>query len=115
MRKLLTLAAILLPISAFAYAPQFARPIDWHRDGGDYRGNYGYYHRGDDDDDWGAILGGMVLGGIITNEINNNPPMERIVVCSVVYEHDAYGNIVYDANGNPVMVRQCHYEWVPRQ
>jgi len=101
MRKLLLMAALLVPLVGLA-DPREHRDHDrehheWHERGG---------HFG-----WGEFVGGLVLGGIIAHEINGHYydsdeyEVRRVTVCNDIP--------LFDQNGNYVRTeRRCHDEWV---
>ena len=106
MKKLLLLAALLIPITSFA-DPDHHRDRDhheWHERGG---------HFG-----WGEFVGGLILGGIIAHEINGHyydqdeTEVRRVSVCNDYPVVDQYGRYVYDQWGHMITERRCHDEWV---
>jgi hypothetical protein len=95
MKKLILLAALLIPTLAIA-DPHHHHA--WHE-----HGNRGF--------GWSGFFGGMILGGIIAHEIDghyydeNNIEVRRVLVCNDIPMYDQYGYIVrYE--------HRCHYEWV---
>lgn len=107
MKKLLLLAALLVPFFSVSADPRDHKDRDhheWHERGG---------HFG-----WGEFVGGLVLGGIIAHEVNGNyydtneNEVQRVSVCNNYPVIDQSGRYVYDQWDHMITERRCHDEWV---
>jgi hypothetical protein len=105
MKKLILLAALLIPTLAIA-DPYYHN--GWH---GTHNPYHGWRERGNRGFGWGGFFGGIILGGIIVHEIDgqyydeNNIEVRRVLVCNDIPMYDQYGYIVrYE--------HRCHYEWI---
>jgi len=108
MKKLILIAALLIPVIAAQADPGDHRHEREHREWHDRGGQWG----------WGEFVGGLILGGIIAHEVNGHyydndeEEVRRITICNDVPVIDAYGHYVFDQWGHMVVERRCHDEWV---
>ena len=105
MKKLILIAALLIPVVAAQADPGDHRHEREHREWHDRGGHFG----------WGEFVG---LGGIIAHKVNDHyydndeEEVRRISVCNDFLVVDRDGRYVYDQWGHMVVERRCHDEWV---
>ena len=89
---------------------------DERREGHSWHGQHHEYHGGDGRFGWG-LLGGLILGGIIANEVNGhyydsyNREVVKVRVCFDAPTIDVYGRPMYDFYGRPLVHTVCEYRW----
>ena len=107
MKKLLLIAALMVPFATASADPREHHDRDhheWHERGS---------HFG-----WGEFVGGLILGGIGAHEINghyyneDDDEVRRVTICRDVIVYDQWNHPVYDNWGRMITERRCHDEWV---
>jgi hypothetical protein len=100
MKKLMLIAALLMPLTTFA-------------DPGEHREHREHHEHYEGGNGAGWFLGGLILGGIIAHEAEDHHyydeqgyEVRRETVCvNVPYAYDRWGNVIS-------FTQQCHEEWV---
>lgn len=120
--KILINALIVTGLLVGVTTPAEAHPREWHHTHSHsyYQNHYdNYYYRNyhhnhhrrrSDNDDWAWAVGGLVLGAIIADSANSNPPQNsqplpppqrrKVVTC--------YDEVAYDSDNKPYVARQCY-------
>lgn len=96
--------SILAWLSVVFSTPVHADPYYEHR-----------YYRERHSDNWVApLLGGVIIGAILTDNRRRRYTEPRsyypALVCKNVYVRDRYGNYILDQEGRAVFTQQCWYQ-----